>query len=58
MSRLVEDMLQSILDDFKIGKQTQEAEEKTLFRLLNYCPPPVLTKGETDPPPKGNAITE
>jgi hypothetical protein len=41
MSRPVDEMIQSIMDDFAAGKQTLEAlEAKTLFRLLNYCPPP------------------
>jgi hypothetical protein len=43
MSRPVEQLLQSILDEFAAGRQTQEAlEAKALFRLLNYCPPPAL----------------
>jgi hypothetical protein len=40
MSRPVEELLQSILDDFAAGRQSQEAlEAKTLFGLLTYCPP-------------------
>jgi hypothetical protein len=43
MSRAVDELIKSILDDFAAGKQTQEAlEEKALFRLLNYCPPPAF----------------
>jgi hypothetical protein len=51
MSRPVDELLQSILDDFSAGKQTQEAlEAKALFRLLNYCPPTAFEIGETQPP--------
>lgn len=40
MSRLVEDLIQSILDEFAAGKQAQEAlEAKALFRLLNCSLP-------------------
>jgi hypothetical protein len=53
MSRPVDELLQSILDDFAAGKQTQEAlEAKALFRLLNYCPPAAFDMGETYPPSK------
>jgi hypothetical protein len=49
MSKPVDELLQSILDDFAAGKQTHEAiEAKALFRLLNYCPPPALEMGETE----------
>ena len=59
MSRPVDELLQSTMDDFAAGKQAQEAlEAKTLFRLLNYCPPPGLEMGETFPPSKGDQITE
>jgi len=59
MSRTVDVLLQSILDDFAAGGQLQEAlEAKTLFRLLNYCPPPALAMGETYPPFKGDLINE
>jgi hypothetical protein len=51
MSKPVNELLESILDDFAAGKQTQEAlEAKALFRLLNYCPPTTLEIGETQPP--------
>jgi|KBSMisStandDraft_5_1062788.scaffolds.fasta_scaffold499455_3 hypothetical protein len=51
MNRPVDELLQSILDDFAAGRQAQEAlEAKALFRLLNYCPPPVLDGSETYPP--------
>jgi hypothetical protein len=59
MSRPVDELIQSIMDDFAAGKQTREAlEAKTLFRLLNYCPPPALDMGETYPPSKGDQIVE
>jgi hypothetical protein len=60
MSRLVDELLQSILDDFTAGKQTQEAlEAKALFRLLNYCPPPAFGKmAETYTTSKGDRIIE
>jgi hypothetical protein len=58
MSRPVDELLQSILDDFAAGTQTQEAlEAKALFRLLNYCPPPALDLGETYPRSKGGDQT-
>jgi hypothetical protein len=51
MSRPVDELLQSIMDDFAAGKQTPEAlEAKALFRLLNYCPPAAFEIGETQPP--------
>jgi hypothetical protein len=53
MSRPVDELVQSILDDFAAGKQLQEVlEAKTPFRLLNYCPPRALEIGETYPPSK------
>lgn len=59
MSRPIDQLLQSIMDDFAAGKQTLEAlEARTLFRLLNYCPPPALGMGETYPPSKGDPIIE
>jgi hypothetical protein len=51
MSKPVDDLLQSIMDDLIVGKQTQEAlEAKILFRLLNYCPPPTEPTAEADTP--------
>jgi hypothetical protein len=59
MSRPVDELLQSIMDDFAAGKQTQKSlEAKALFRLLNCCPPPALDVGETYPLSKGDRITE
>jgi hypothetical protein len=59
MSRPVDELLQSILEDFAAGRQSQEAlEAKTLFRLLNYCPPPASDTGETYAPYKGDRIIE
>jgi hypothetical protein len=56
MSRPVDELIQSIVDDFAAAKQTQEVlEAKALFRLLNYCPPPTLEIGETYPPSKGES---
>jgi hypothetical protein len=53
MSRPVDELVQSILDDFAAGKQPKEVlEAKTLFRLLNYCPPRALEIGEMYPPSK------
>jgi hypothetical protein len=41
MSKAVDAILNSILEEFRAGKQAkEELEAKTLFRLLNYCPPP------------------
>jgi len=44
MSKAVDEILNSILEDFKAcGQAKEEFEEfeaKALFRLLNYCPPP------------------
>jgi hypothetical protein len=41
MSKPVDDMLQSILDEFAVSKQSHdELVARALFRLLNYCPPP------------------
>jgi hypothetical protein len=41
MSKPVEDILQSILNEFAASKQSrEELEAKALFRLLNYCSPP------------------
>ena len=57
MSKPVDELLQSILDDFAAGKQTQEAlEAKALFRLLNYCPPRAFDINEMHPPSDGDQI--
>ena len=41
MSKPVEQLIQSILDDFAASKNAQESlEAKALFRLLNCCLPP------------------
>jgi hypothetical protein len=41
MSKAVDEILNSILEEFAACRQAkQELEAKTLFRLLNYCPPP------------------
>ena len=41
MSKAVDEILNSILEEFKACKQAkEELEAKALFRLLNYCPPP------------------
>jgi len=41
MSKAVDEILNSILEDFKAGRQAkEELEAKALFRILNYCPPP------------------
>ena len=41
MGRSVDELLQSIKDDFAAARQShEELEAKALFRLLNYCPPP------------------
>jgi len=41
MSKPVDDIINSILEEFKSsGMSQEELEKKTLFRLLNYCPPP------------------
>ena len=41
MSKAVDEILNSIIEDFKAGRRgKEEMEAKALFRLLNYCPPP------------------
>jgi len=41
MSKHVEQILNSILEDYKReGNKSRELEAKSLFMLLNYCPPP------------------
>jgi hypothetical protein len=46
MSKPVEEILQSILDEFAASRQSrEELEAKALFRLLNCCPPTELEKG-------------
>jgi hypothetical protein len=41
MSKAIDEMLNSILEEFAVCKQArEELEAKALFRLLNYCPPP------------------
>jgi hypothetical protein len=43
VSIAVDEILNSILEDFKACRQAkEELEAKALFRLLNYCPPPEL----------------
>ena len=40
MSKPIDDVLQSIVDDFTASRQAQaEFEAKALFRLLNCCLP-------------------
>jgi hypothetical protein len=40
MSKAVDEILKSIIEEFKACRQaTEELEAKSLFRLLNYCPP-------------------
>jgi len=44
MSKAVDEILNSIIEEFKAGRQAkEELEAKSLFRLLNYCPPPAAT---------------
>lgn len=56
MSRPVDKLLQSIKDDFAVVRDSQRAldalEARSLFRLLNYCPPPAPETGEPHPPSK------
>lgn len=50
MSKAVDEILNSILNDFKAGGQANEAAEaKALYRLLNYCPPISITIASGDP---------
>ena len=43
VSKAVDEILNSILEEFKACRQAkEELEAKALFRLLNYCPPPEL----------------
>jgi len=40
MNRHVEEIIYSIIEEFAVGASNPEAlEAKTLFRLLNFCPP-------------------
>jgi hypothetical protein len=53
MSRPVDELIQSILDDFAVGNRAQQPlEAKTLFRLLNCCLPPKSEMDKTDQPAK------
>jgi hypothetical protein len=50
MSKPIEEILQSILDEFAASKQgREELVAKALFRLLNYCPPPDFETGAMSP---------
>ena len=41
MSKAVDEILNSIIEEFKACRQAkEELEAKAPFRLLNYCPPP------------------
>jgi len=41
MSKHVEQILNCILEEYeRNGKSSDELEAKSLFLLLNYCPPP------------------
>jgi len=43
MSKAVDEILNSILEEFKACRQApEEFEAKALYRLLNYCPPPAV----------------
>jgi hypothetical protein len=45
MSKAVDEILNSIIEEFKTCRQAKEAlEAKALFRLLNYCPPPAANE--------------
>jgi hypothetical protein len=58
MSRPVDELIQTILDDFAAGKLPAEVlEAKALFLLLNYCPPPPLGVSAAYPPSKGDPST-
>jgi hypothetical protein len=51
MSKAVDELMDSILEEFKAGRQAkEELVAKALFRLLNYCPPP-----SANVPPAGKA---
>jgi len=40
MSKAVDEILNSILEEFKACRHAREEfEAKALYRLLNYCPP-------------------
>ena len=40
MSKAVDEIISSIIEEFRVGRQSkEELEAKALFRLLNYCPP-------------------
>jgi hypothetical protein len=50
MSKPVEEILKSILEEFASSRQArEELVAKALFRLLNYCPPSDLEMGKTYP---------
>jgi hypothetical protein len=40
MSKHVEQILNTILEEYERNKNSDELEAKSLFLLLNYCPPP------------------
>jgi hypothetical protein len=42
MSKAVDEILNSILEEFSACRQATELEAKALYRLLNYCPPPAV----------------
>jgi hypothetical protein len=47
VSRLVDEILKSIIEEFAApGMSKEDLEQKTLFRLLNYCPPPEVPSTE------------
>jgi hypothetical protein len=42
LSKAVDEILNSYLEEFSVGRQAkEELEAEALFRLLNYCPPPL-----------------
>lgn len=50
MSKSVEELLDSIIRDWALCEQDHgELEAKSLFRLLNYCPPPEDVLPEKSP---------
>jgi hypothetical protein len=58
MSKAVDEILNSIIEEFKAGKQAkEELEAKSLFRLLNYCPPSVRPRhGGLPRPPAAEPV--
>jgi hypothetical protein len=49
MNKFEKELIESILDEHARCKDDPELEAKSLFRLLNYCPPDLTREADEAP---------